>query len=112
MTCLRIASSIVGLFATLAATLPVVVAADPNPAADLAERRGCLHCHTPDRPHLGPAFRSVADRYRGDPEAETRLLDWLETGGRGHWGDDYEMSAQEHLGPSDAQTLVLWILRQ
>lgn len=111
MICLRITSSIVGLLAAVAVVRPAV-GADPHPAANLAERRGCLHCHTPDRPRLGPGFSSVADRYRGDTEAETRLIDWLQTGGRGHWGDDYEMSAQEHLGPSDAQTLVIWILRQ
>jgi cytochrome c len=87
-------------------------AEQPDAASKLAERRGCLRCHDPARPRFGPPFRSVAERYRGDPEAETRLIAWLETGGRGHWGEDYEMSEQSHLGPGDAEKLVRWVLAQ
>jgi cytochrome c len=100
-----------GAVAMLANPQPLA-AADPDPASTLAERRGCLRCHDPERPHVGPAYRSVADRYRGDPEAEARLVNWLETGGRGHWGVDNEMSEQSHLGPGEAETLVRWVLRQ
>jgi cytochrome c len=99
------------LFASFAALEPAA-AAESNPAADLAERRGCLHCHDVGKTRIGPAFRSVADRYRSDPAAQDRLVDWLESGGRGHWGADYAMPEQSHLGPGDAQTLVRWVLGQ
>jgi cytochrome c len=108
----RVVAAILLSVVALPASLESVAAADPDPAARLAERRGCLQCHDPQRPRVGPAFRSVADRYRGEPEAESRLVDWLETGGRGHWGDDYAMSEQSHLGPGEAETLVRWVLRQ
>ena len=106
-----VAAIMLGAVAVLANQKPVA-AADPDPASKLAERRGCLQCHAVASPRVGPAFRSVADRYRGEPEAESRLVDWLETGGRGHWGDDYQMSEQSHLGPGEAETLVRWVLRQ
>jgi cytochrome c len=108
---LRVTTLALGVAAVFAQH-EAATAADPDPASTLAERRGCLQCHDPERPRIGPAFRSVADRYRGDPEAESRLVDWLETGGRGHWGEDYEMSEQNHLGPGEAETLVRWVLRQ
>lgn len=108
----RIVAAILLSVVALHAGLESVAAADPDPASKLAERRGCLQCHAVAGPRVGPAFRSVADRYRGEPEAESRLVDWLETGGRGHWGEDYAMSEQSHLGPGEAETLVRWVLRQ
>ena len=93
----------------LALAVNVYASAQASPAA-LAEQRGCLQCHSPYPPRLGPDFADVADHYRDDPEATSRLIDWLETGGRGHWGDEYEMSAQSHLRPGEAEALVKWIL--
>ena len=103
---------LIGILSMMFAILEQATAADSDPAAVLAERRGCLQCHDLNRTRIGPAFVSIADRYRNDPEAELRLVDWLESGGRGHWGDDHPMPEQSRLGPSDAQTLVRWVLRQ
>jgi cytochrome c len=86
-------------------------AADPD-SSTLGERRGCFQCYALEQPRIGPAFRSIADRYRGDQEAQSRLTDWLETGGRGHWGEDYHMSEQSHLRPGEAEALVKWVLQQ
>lgn len=109
MDMLRAAAIVLGVIMAFAKP---ATAADPDPASTLAERRGCLQCHDPERPRVGPAFRSIADRYRGDPKAEARLADWLETGGRGHWGEDYQMSEQSHLRPGEAEALVRWVLQQ
>jgi cytochrome c551/c552 len=104
------------MWAVLHALLPALAlvadasASEQVSPAALAEQRGCFRCHSPYPPRLGPDFADVADRYRDDPEATSRLIDWLETGGRGHWGDEYEMSAQSHLRPSEAEALVRWIL--
>jgi cytochrome c len=111
MNMLRVATIVLSIVAVIAKHEPAG-AADPDPASTLAERRGCLQCHDPERPRIGPPFRSIADRYRGDPEAESRLADWLEIGGRGHWGEDYQMSEQSHLRPGEAETLVKWVLQQ
>jgi len=106
---LRVVVCVLGTVAMVADLRPVA-ARDPDPAASLAERWSWLRCHDPARPRLGPAFPSIAERYRGDPEAQSRLSHWLETAGRGHWGDDYEMSQQSHLDASEAQALVRWVL--
>ncbi len=112
MKAFRVGVAVVLGAVAMLANLEPLVAADPNPASTLAERRGCLQCHDLDRSRIGPAFRSIADRYRGDPEAKSRIVDWLETGGRGHWGEDYAMSEQSHLRPGEAETLVRWVLGQ
>jgi len=85
---------------------------DPDPAAALAERRGCFTCHDLREPRIGPSFQAVATAHRGDPSAEARLMDKIETGGRGHWGDEYNMSPHFELRPGEARTLVRWVLEQ
>lgn len=108
---MRLAVCVVGMVVMIAG-FRLVAAVDNDPAASLADRRGCLGCHDLALPRVGPAFQSIAVRYRGDPEAEARLADWLETGGRGHWGDEYQMSEQNHLRTGEARTLVRWVLEQ
>ena len=86
--------------------------ADADPAVALAERRGCFTCHDLRETRIGPSFQAIATAQRGDPRAEGRLIDKMETGGRGHWGDEYNMSPQFELRPGEAQTLVRWVLEQ
>jgi cytochrome c len=86
--------------------------ADADPAAVLAERRGCFSCHDLREPRIGPSFQAIATTHRGDPRAEARLMDKIETGGRGHWGEEHNMSPQFQLRPGEARTLVRWVLEQ
>jgi len=85
---------------------------DPDPAVALAQRRGCLTCHDLREPRIGPSFQAIATAHRGDPSAEARLMDKIEIGGRGHWGEEYNMSPQFELRPGEARTLVRWVLEQ
>ena len=92
-------------------------AATPNRSAapEIARRMGCLGCHGVDVRVVGPAFREVARRYRGDgvrtepPDAAARLVAKLRTGGAGTWGS-VAMPAQAQVGDADARALIDWIL--
>ncbi|MBU0620237.1 MAG: c-type cytochrome [Gammaproteobacteria bacterium] len=63
----------------------------PVPTADdplaLAKSYGCLVCHTIDKKTIGPAWKDVAAKYRGDKGAEARLMDKVAKGGSGVWGN-------------------------
>ncbi len=37
--------------------------------ADLAKSSGCMNCHTVDKKLVGPAYKDVAAKYKGDPAA-------------------------------------------
>ena len=87
-------------------------AGEADPAVALAERRGCFTCHDLREPRIGPSFQAIATAHRGDPRAEAQLMDKIETGGRGHWGEEYNMSPQFELRPGEARTLVRWVLEQ
>lgn len=52
----------------------------------LAKKSNCLACHAVDKKVVGPAWKDVAAKYRGDETAEARLMNKIAKGGRGVWG--------------------------
>ena len=51
----------------------------------LAGKSGCLACHKIEIKLVGPAWRDVSKRYKGDPGAKARLVAKVKTGGKGNW---------------------------
>ena len=69
-----------------AETAPVVPveAAPATAAADgfaLASRNACMACHQVDVKLVGPSYKEVADKYRGDPAALDMLVAKVKSGG-------------------------------
>src|SRR5258706_1868300 len=77
--------------------------------AELARRKACLSCHGVDNRIVGPAFRDVAKRYKGQDGVEAKLVEKLRRGGSGSWGP-LPMPANPDLAAADATTLVRWVL--
>jgi cytochrome c551/c552/cytochrome c553 len=75
----------------------------------LAKRKGCLACHGADKRIMGPSFREVAARYKGQEGAAAKLLEKLRRGGSGAWGP-LPMPPNPDLAESDAAALVQWVL--
>ena len=84
-------------------------AADPKAAEALAKNSGCLACHTVDKKLIGPSYRDIAAKYRGDAGAEARLIGKVKAGGKGVWGE-IPMPPNAHVKDGDIKTLVQWIL--
>src|SRR5687768_11322365 len=89
-------------------------AAAPGPAAavqpaSLARKGACLACHAADKKVVGPAFREVAARYKGQDGAEAKLAEKLRRGSTGVWGP-VPMPANPDLSETEARLLVQWIL--
>jgi cytochrome c len=76
---------------------------------DLAKKFACVACHDLDNKGVGPGFREIGSRYKGDGDAESRLIGKLKAGGSGTWGS-IPMPAQAHLSDEDVKTLIQWIL--
>ena len=90
--------------AVLVASLP---AAQASPA--LAQKYGCTGCHAAAAKLVGPAFRDVAEKYKGQPDAQTQVVNSIRNGGSGRWGE-VPMPPQADVKPADAQKLAAWIL--
>jgi cytochrome c len=81
-------------------------------AADqaLAQKSGCLACHGVDKKVLGPAFKDVAAKYKGDKSAEGKLVDKVKKGGSGVWGPIPMPANSPQVKDGDIQTIVKWIM--
>ena len=79
------------------------------PVAELARRKACMSCHGVEKAVVGPAFKDVAARYKGQAGAEAALVEKVRRGGSGTWGA-VPMPPHPDLAGSDATALVRWIL--
>ena len=77
----------------------------------LATAKNCMSCHNLDRKVVGPAYKDVAAKYRGDPSALGRLSAKLMQGGGGVWGV-VKMPSNPQVNEAEAKKLVAWILSQ
>jgi cytochrome c len=77
--------------------------------ADLAKNNNCMACHAVDKKIVGPAYKDVAKKYAGQPDAEATLAKSIKAGGSGKWGP-IPMPAQAQLSDADAKTLAAWVL--
>lgn len=75
----------------------------------LAQSKACLSCHQVDKKVVGPAFKDVANKYKGDAKATEHLLTVVQKGGKGVWGN-VPMPPQPGVKPEEAQALVKWVL--
>lgn len=83
-----------------------------NAAADqaLATSKGCMACHQIDTKVVGPAYKEVAAKYKGDAAAEDMLVTKVLEGGSGVWGQIPMTPNKATTSPEEARTLVKWIL--
>ena len=82
---------------------------DAKGALELAKASGCTACHAIDNTIVGPAYKDVAAKYRGEPRAARMLIEKVRKGGQGVWGS-VAMPPQPQVSESDLTTLVEWIL--
>ena len=85
----------------------------PEEVKGLFLAHGCVNCHDVHTVLLGPSFAAIAERYRGEPQAEAVLLASLRQGSRGRWGAE-AMPVQRvgKIGDEEAEAMVRWILEQ
>ena len=77
----------------------------------LANAKNCTSCHAIDKKIVGPAYRDVADKYRGNTAAPARLVTKVMQGGGGVWGA-VKMPSNPQISEVEAKKLVAWILSQ
>lgn len=78
-------------------------------AAGLMRRSDCLSCHTLGSPSIGPTFRQIAERYRGDKSARALLAGKIISGGAGVWGQVAMAPHPQHT-LEQAEAMAAWIL--
>lgn len=51
----------------------------------LAKKSGCLACHSVEKKIVGPAWKDVSAKYKGDAGARDTLIAKVKKGGKGNW---------------------------
>ena len=67
-------------FAVALASPLVVQAQDVAGAEALMKKSGCFKCHSVTAKKDGPSYKSVAEKYKGKPDAEEKLIKHITTG--------------------------------
>lgn len=97
--------------ALILAAAALVVSLPAQASPELAKKHACFACHAVDKKLVGPSYKDVAGKYRGDAGAEARLSDKVKKGSQGTWGQ-VPMPPNAAVPDADVRTLVKWILSQ
>ena len=86
-----------------------LLAAQAQANEALARKNDCLGCHAVATKLVGPAYKDVAAKYAGQPDAQASLVQSIRNGSVGKWGE-LPMPAHPKLSEADAKKLAAWVL--
>lgn len=100
----RMALAVVALVASAGAQ-----ALDAEGAKALAAKSACLACHSVDKKVVGPAYKDVVAKHKGQADALEKVMARIKSGGSGVYGP-VPMPAQPNLKDDQVKLLAEWIL--
>jgi cytochrome c len=97
--------------------MPAAHAVDEEAAKELARQNNCFKCHAVSKDKDGPAYKKVAEKYHGKPNAQERLVQHITSGEKAKFPDGHEEAHKivKTDPPNDMKqikNLVDWILAQ
>ena len=96
------------LIATALAFVATPALADPEAAMNKA---GCMACHAKDKKLVGPSFKDIAAKYKGQ-DASAKLMDKVRKGGSGVFGPiPMAPNGPEKISDADLKAAVDYILK-
>jgi cytochrome c len=99
------------LIAAAAALAGIAAATAVRADEALAKKYNCLACHAVDKKVIGPSYKDVAKKYKGQAGAAAKLFDKVKKGGQGVWGP-IPMPPNAAVPDADLHKLVDWVLKQ
>lgn len=94
----------------LAAGAAALMAATASPAQEeLFKKYSCFACHSLDKKLVGPAYKDVAAKYKGQKDAPEKLFEKVRKGGSGVWGQ-IPMPPNPTPPDADLKAMIKYIL--
>lgn len=84
-------------------------AMDAAAAKALASKSACLACHAVDKKMVGPSYKDVAAKHKGQADALEKVAARIKSGGSGIYGP-VPMPAQPNLKDDELKLLAAWVL--
>ena len=101
----------VGVVAALAFAGSAANSAFAQDPAKLAQEKACLACHSVDKKIVGPSYKEIAAKYRGQKDADAKIAKRVREGGSGVWGQ-IPMPPNTTVSEKEALILAKWVLSQ
>lgn len=77
----------------------------------IVKKARCVACHAVDAKRVGPAYKEVAAKYKGDAKAPAVLFEKVRHGGSGNWGNVPMIPhGEDKISNEDLQEAIKWIL--
>ena len=93
----------------IAATAAAAALAAPANADEaLAKKHNCLACHSVDKKLVGPAYKDIAKKYKGQNVA-AKLEQKVKKGGQGVWGP-VPMPPNPNVKDDDVKKMIQLIM--
>jgi len=93
------------------ASLLCAVSAQAATPTDILTKSGCLACHLVEKKSVGPAYKVVAAKYKGNDAAPTLLMEKVRKGGSGVYGPVPMIpSGPDKISDEDLKTVISYIL--
>lgn len=96
----------------LAATTPAQAAFDAEEAKALFKDNDCNKCHNPEKSKKGPSLKTIADKYKGKPDSDAKMIEHMTLGKKVKLDDGTE---EDHKiintkDPKARKNLIDWML--
>jgi len=98
------------VYVAMMAAAGIVMAGQAQADEALAKAKNCMSCHALDKKLVGPAYKEVAAKYKGDTKAPAMLAAKIKAGGKGTWGP--VPMPPNNVTPEEASKLAAWVLAQ
>ena len=93
----------------LTAVSALIASAPAQASEELLKKNACTACHANDKKLVGPAYKEVAAKYKGQKDAAAMLAAKVKKGGQGVWGP-IPMPPNASVSDADIATMVKYIL--
>ena len=90
-------------------SLALTIAAPAFADQALLNKNACMACYAVDKKLVGPAYKDIANKYRGQSDAADKLAKKIRAGGSGVWGP-IPMPPHPQVSEADAKTMATFIL--
>ena len=94
----------------IALSFGLLAAAPAQANEELAKKHNCLACHSIDKKSVGPAYKDIAKKYKGQAGIEAKLAEKVKKGGQGVWGP-VPMPPNAAVPDADIKKLIDWLLK-
>jgi cytochrome c len=96
------------IFLTVSAALCAAAALPAAADRNLARSKGCITCHDTNTKIVGPSFKEISGKYKGEKDAPAQVSASILKGSKGKWGA-IEMPPNK-VTDAEAKQLAEWIL--